>query len=96
MFVVLEIQTTESTMSVTPWKFDSLAEAKQKYHSVLAFAAVSSVPIHTAMIPEVTLVTAMVPGIVGLTCWKSRQVTSASMPVPMAVRSHAILMRSDC
>lgn len=50
MFVVLEIQTTESTMSATPWKFDSLAEAKQKYHSVLAFAAVSSVPIHTAMI----------------------------------------------
>ena len=50
MFVVLEIQTTESTMSVTSWEFDSLAEAKQKYHSVLAFAAVSSVPIHTAMI----------------------------------------------
>lgn len=50
MFLVLEIQTTETNMSVIPLKYDTLAEAKQQYHTVLAAAAVSSVPIHTAMI----------------------------------------------
>ena len=45
-----------------------------------------------ATIPEVSSVTVMVLGIVGLICWQSRLVMNASMLVPTVERSHAILM----
>ena len=51
MFIVIEIQTSKSgTVSTLTWQYDSLNSAEAKYHSVLAAAAVSSLPCHAACI----------------------------------------------
>ena len=54
MFIVIEIQSTGDNVSTIVNKHDTLPEAQQKYHNILAAAAVSKVPIHTAMIIEPT------------------------------------------
>lgn len=54
MFIVIEIQSTNDNASTIVNKYDTLPEAQQKYHNILAAAAVSEVPVHTAMIIEPT------------------------------------------
>ena len=49
MYFVLEIQ-IGSTGSILPFAFDNLADAEAKYHSILAVAAKSSVPKHSAVL----------------------------------------------
>ena len=49
MYIVVEIQTTaEGKSSTIVTGFDTLETAQSKYHAVLAAAAVSSVPVHSA------------------------------------------------
>lgn len=49
MYIVLELQTTNGTTAVVPpVAFDNLEQAYQKFYTVLAAAAVSSVQIHSA------------------------------------------------
>ena len=51
MYIVLEMQTTGDTTAILPpVGFTDLNVAYQKYYQVLSAAAVSKVPIHTAMI----------------------------------------------
>lgn len=52
MFIVLEFQTSAegNTAVVPPVTYETLNEAKSKYHLILSAAAVSSVPYHTAAI----------------------------------------------
>lgn len=50
MFFVLEIQINEETGSVIPFSFDNQSDAEAKYHSILAVAATSSVPKHSAVL----------------------------------------------
>ena len=52
MFIVLEFQTNQEgqTALVPPVTYETLNEAKSKYHAILSEAAVSSVPYHTAAI----------------------------------------------
>ena len=49
MYIVIELQTTTSTAVLTS-TYDDLAKAYQKFYTILAAAAVSSVPCHTAVI----------------------------------------------
>lgn len=49
MYIVLEIQSTGNTSSVLSFTFEDGAEAENKYHTILAYAAKSSVPIHSAV-----------------------------------------------
>ena len=49
MFLVLEIQKTDQVAHLLT-AYESKAEAEQKFHTVLAAAAVSSVPVHSAML----------------------------------------------
>lgn len=48
MFIVSELQTTETT-AVISYVFSDRLQAEQKYHEVLSFAAVSQVPVHSAV-----------------------------------------------
>ncbi len=51
MYIVIEIQTNQDgTVGNFAWSFDNEAQAQQKYHTVLAYAAVSGLPCHTCMI----------------------------------------------
>ena len=52
MFIVLEIQTmADGTVTVlTPIIKASRDEAESAYHSILSYAAVSSIPMHAAVI----------------------------------------------
>ena len=50
MYIVLELQTNNGVMSALTYQFTELAEAYAKYHTILSFAAVSSVEFHTALI----------------------------------------------
>lgn len=51
MYIVLEIQTNaEGVISALVYQFDSLSAANNKYHTILAAAAVSGLPAHTAVI----------------------------------------------
>lgn len=51
MYLVIEIQTNiGGAVSNIVWAFNTLAEAESKYHSVLAAAAISGLPIHSAVI----------------------------------------------
>lgn len=49
MYLVIEIQTSDNVGNFV-WAFNTLAEAEAKYHSVLAVAAVSSIPVHSCVI----------------------------------------------
>lgn len=47
-YLVIEIQTNaDGKVSNLDFAFDSRLEAESKYHSVLASAAVSTIPMHT-------------------------------------------------
>ena len=51
MYIVIELQTNaDGTLGNFVWSFSSIEEAESKYHSVLAAAAVSVVPVHSAVI----------------------------------------------
>lgn len=47
-YIVIEIQTIGETLAVLSFQFDTLHEAEAKYHSILAGAAVSTLPMHSA------------------------------------------------
>lgn len=50
MFIVTELQTSEETTSVLNTVFTTRNLAEQQYHTILASAAVSAVPIHATSI----------------------------------------------
>ena len=51
MFIVIELQkNAEGVVSNIVTSFDNLAEAESKYYSILAAAAVSKIPVHSAII----------------------------------------------
>ena len=50
MFIVLELQTTAEAVSHIFSTYASQAEAESHYHTVLAAAAVSTVPAHSALL----------------------------------------------
>ncbi len=50
MYIVYEIQGTGDSVSTLTYDYKNKNEAESKYHSVLSDAAVSSVPIHTAIL----------------------------------------------
>ena len=51
MYIVIEIQTnSDGTVGNLVWAFDNEAQAQQKYHYVLASAAVSGLPCHSCVI----------------------------------------------
>ena len=50
MLIVIEIQTSGESVSTLTWKYDNLADAEAKWHSVLAVAAKSDFAEHGAVI----------------------------------------------
>lgn len=51
MYIVIELQkNAEGKVSNIVTEHDTLAVAESKYHSILAAAAVSEIPVHSAMI----------------------------------------------
>ena len=51
MYIVVELQkNAEGVVSNIVTAFDTLAEAESKYYSILASAAISKVPVHSAII----------------------------------------------
>lgn len=51
MYIVVELQTnTEGVVSNIVTAYQTLPEAESKYHSILAAAAVSEIPVHSAII----------------------------------------------
>ena len=50
MYTVLELQYTNGVLSVLHTEKQTLAEAENQYHTILAAAALSSVNIHSAII----------------------------------------------
>lgn len=51
MYIVIEIQTNASgTVGNFVWAFATENEAQAKYHTVLAAAAVSALPVHSCVI----------------------------------------------
>lgn len=50
MYLVIELQTTaDGSVGNLVYKYDTLNEAESKFHSILAAAAVSSLPVHAAV-----------------------------------------------
>ena len=50
-YIVVELQkNAEGVVSNLVTSFDNLAEAESKYYSILASAAVSKIPVHSAII----------------------------------------------
>lgn len=50
MYVVIELQTSNGTVSSIVNAYNTLNEAYQKYYQILSSAAVSSVDVHAAII----------------------------------------------
>lgn len=50
IYYVAEIQTLEETGSLIPFSFTDRNQAEAKYHTLLAGAAISSIPKHGAML----------------------------------------------
>lgn len=48
-YVVVELQDNGTQVANIVTSFDSVYQAEQKYHQVLAAAAVSQVPVHSAI-----------------------------------------------
>jgi len=48
MYIVIEIQRGETVSTITN-SYDTRNEAENKYHTILAYAAISSVPRHSAV-----------------------------------------------
>jgi len=52
-YVVIELQTNEDgTVGNLVWSFDNRPQAEQQYHTVLAAAAVSTLPKHAAIMMD--------------------------------------------
>lgn len=50
MYLVIELQTNaDGSVGNLVYKYDTLNEAEAKFHSILAAAAVSSLPVHAAV-----------------------------------------------
>lgn len=49
MFIVIELQKSD-TLAVLSDTYETRNQAEQKYHTVLAYAAVSEVPKHSAVL----------------------------------------------
>lgn len=50
-YIVIEIQTSDSgAVATIPTAYEDYWTAQQKYHTVLSAAAVSALPVHSAMI----------------------------------------------
>lgn len=50
-YVVLEIQTNaDGTIGSIVTDFDNKLDAENKYHTILAYAAISNLPVHSAVI----------------------------------------------
>lgn len=50
-YLVVEIQKfANGSMSTPSWAYDSLLSAEAKYHTVLAAAAASSLPVHACIL----------------------------------------------
>lgn len=50
-YIVVELQkTSEGVVGNSVFAFDTLAEAEAKYHLVLSYAAVSTLPVHSAVL----------------------------------------------
>lgn len=50
MYIVVELQTNDSgELGNLVWSFDKKEEAESKYYSVLSAAAMSNVPVHSAV-----------------------------------------------
>ena len=50
-YIVVELQkNAEGVVSNLVYSFDTLAEAESKYYTILASAAISTVPVHSAII----------------------------------------------
>ena len=55
MYIVLELQTSnDGTIGNIVTKYDTLNEAESKYYAVLSAAALSNVPVHSAVIIDNT------------------------------------------
>lgn len=48
MFIVMEIQSGDTTSTLVN-SFENREQAENKYHNILAYASVSDVPIHSAV-----------------------------------------------
>ena len=46
MYIVAEFQTTGETTAILTYTYTESNLAEQKYHEILSYAAVSSVPLH--------------------------------------------------
>lgn len=54
-YLVIELQTnSDGTVGNLVYAFDTQAEAESKYHAVLSAAAVSTVPVHAAVLMDST------------------------------------------
>jgi len=49
MYIVMEIQKSNSASTIVN-VYDTLNEAENKYHTILAYAAISNVPKHSAVL----------------------------------------------
>ena len=49
-YIVIELQSTGESVSNIVSKYSTLNEAESKYHQILSAAAISSVPVHSAVI----------------------------------------------
>lgn len=50
LFIVMEIQSTGESASTIVFSYTDRNEAESKYHTILAAAAISSVPTHSALL----------------------------------------------
>ena len=53
-FIVVELQRTDNTFEDLEFKFDDYSQALNKYYTVLAYAAVSNVSVHSAALLDDT------------------------------------------
>ena len=53
MYIVIEMQTNNGTVSTLTYQFDTMELAEQKYYQVLSFAVVSEVEVHACLILDV-------------------------------------------
>lgn len=49
-YIVMEIQKDNGNVTATPFTYDDINQAKNKYYTILAYAAVSQIEKHSASI----------------------------------------------
>lgn len=50
MYITIEIQNNNGTVGTLVNKFEDRLEAESRYHTILAAAAISAVPVHSAVL----------------------------------------------